>query len=259
METFKVATFNMQFGQAWDEKDPDGAPVHLSSTVDFLHSLNADIFLLQEVERAQPGGVQANPPPNYTFLREKLKGYDSVFAYPPINPEELPFGIALGIFSRWQLHDFVADELPPPDIEFHFDNKPVRPSHRQLISATTNILGREVRLMNTHLQAFFMIAATSNEFPTQRNIIEQALRDQSHPTILGGDFNCSPEEHIIDQFHKAGYHTAQNEEITWRRRPYVLDHLFYNTPLHVVSRQVVPTLCSDHHAVIAEFSFGGAQ
>ncbi|MEO6053148.1 MAG: endonuclease/exonuclease/phosphatase family protein [Chthoniobacterales bacterium] len=255
MDTFKVATFNMQFGQAWDEADPDNAPVHIEDTLAFLRTIDADIFLLQEVERAQKGGVQADPPINYTFLREGLPGYDSVFAYPEINPQELPFGIALAIFSRWKLHDFDIAHLPPPDIQFEFQNEIVKPSFRQLISARTNVSGREISLLNTHLQAFFMIDATSNEFCEQRNIVEQQLRSQNLPTILGGDFNCSPEENIAGQLLKAGYNTAQNEEITWRRRPYVLDHLFYNPQLRTISHKVVPTPCSDHHLVVAEFAF----
>jgi endonuclease/exonuclease/phosphatase (EEP) superfamily protein YafD len=34
-----------------------------------------------------------------------------------------------------------------------------------------------------------------------------------------------------------------------------MDHLFYNAPLKLVSHAVIPTLASDHHAVLAEFSF----
>jgi endonuclease/exonuclease/phosphatase (EEP) superfamily protein YafD len=39
--------------------------------------------------------------------------------------------------------------------------------------------------------------------------------------------------------------------------PFVLDHLFFNSSLRVVSHAVIPTPCSDHHAVRAEFAFAG--
>jgi len=39
--------------------------------------------------------------------------------------------------------------------------------------------------------------------------------------------------------------------------PFVLDHLFFNSSLRLVGHAVIPTPCSDHHAVRAEFAFAG--
>ena len=66
MSTFKVLQFNMQFGQRWDEKDPDHAPVDLDLTIAEIRRHDADIVLLQEVEQAQPGILPPDPPTNYT-------------------------------------------------------------------------------------------------------------------------------------------------------------------------------------------------
>jgi endonuclease/exonuclease/phosphatase (EEP) superfamily protein YafD len=41
--------------------------------------------------------------------------------------------------------------------------------------------------------------------------------------------------------------------VTWRRQPYVLDHIFHNAPLRCVGQAVVPTPASDHHALVADF------
>ena len=49
--------------------------------------------------------------------------------------------------------------------------------------------------------------------------------------------------------------TVQQTEITWRRRPFVLDHIFHNSQLRCVSRRVVPTPASDHHLIVADFEF----
>jgi endonuclease/exonuclease/phosphatase (EEP) superfamily protein YafD len=73
------------------------------------------------------------------------------------------------------------------------------------------------------------------------------------PTLLAGDFNCAPGEGLVEQFSAAGLRSAQDSEITWRRRPYVMDHLFYNAGLAAEQVEVLPTLASDHHAVRAEF------
>ncbi|MBE2205079.1 MAG: endonuclease/exonuclease/phosphatase family protein [Chthoniobacterales bacterium] len=253
--TFRTVTFNMQNGQPWEETVPDKAQINLERTVDFLNEQEADVIFLQEVEQGFDGGLQLDPPPNYTFLKKHIKGYDSVFAYPVANASEIPFGLGLAIFSKSKLRDFQRINLPAPDVEFEFSGALRKPSQRLLISSATVIQGREIHLLNAHLQAFFMIESSSADHPAQRNAVEAALRAQTGPAILAGDMNCVPEEGLLEQFQRAGFQTAQNREVTWRRQPYVLDHLFYNPPLRLESCAVIPTTASDHHAVRADFSF----
>lgn len=253
--TFSTLTFNMQNGQPWDEARPDNTEIDLDQTTAFLLEQDADVIFLQEVERGFDGGSQIQPPPNYAALRKELKGYDSVFAYPAVNETELPFGLGLAIFSKTKIRDFQQRDLPAADVEFEYAGVTRKPSQRLLISAATVIQGRSIRLLNTHLQAYFMIGSTSREHSAQRDVIEAELRSQRGPAILAGDLNCAPGEGVIEQFELAGFRTVQNSEITWRRMPYVLDHLFYNSPLHLENHAVIPTLASDHHAVRAEFSF----
>ncbi len=246
-------TFNMQFGQAWDPDAPERAPVRLEDTIAFLHDNPHDIYLLQEVEHAQRGGEQIDPPPNFTRIAEALEGHHSVFAYPRVNPDELPFGIALAIFCRNPLVDFQNIELAPPPVTFDFEGESKVPSHRQIITAKTKFAGATVQLMNTHLQAFFMIGSSSVEHRGQRDRVDEVLRASSEPTLCGGDFNCAPSDHLVEQYRAAGYETAQDSEITWRHRPYTTDHLFFNRGLRVTRSEVIPTVCSDHHAVSADF------
>lgn len=252
---FTALTFNMQFGQSWDPVDPDNAPISVDDTIEFVSGFDADVIFLQEVERAQPGGMQEWPPPNFMRIKEALTGYHSVFAYPKVNPDELPFGIALAIFAKSPLVDFVAHDLPPAPFEFEFEGRMVKPSHRQLISAKARIAGRPIQLFNTHLQAFFMINGSSDAHREQRDLVERAVSSAEGAVLLAGDFNCSPEEGLVGQFEAAGFRTAQNAEPTWRRMPYVMDHFFCNSGLKVEAVEVVPTLCSDHHAVFAQFRF----
>lgn len=253
--TFSTLTFNMQNGQPWDEAEPDNVKIDLPQTVDFLSGQNADILFLQEVEQGFEGGAQIQPPPHYTFLKKHLKGYDSVFAYPVANEKEIPFGLGLAIFSKTKLRDFQKTDLPAAGLEFEFCGTRRTPSQRLLISASTVIHGRHVALLNTHLQAFFMIGATSAEHSAQRDMVEAELRLQKGPAILAGDLNSAPGEGVVEQFELAGFKTVQNEKVTWRRKPYVLDHLFYNSPLRLETHTVIPTLSSDHHAIRAEFAF----
>jgi endonuclease/exonuclease/phosphatase family metal-dependent hydrolase len=253
---FKILQFNMQYGQPWDDTYPDTAPIRLQSTIDEIRAHDADIVMLQEVEQTLPGGVQAQPPPHYTRLKAEFPAYDSYFCYPRPDSRELPFGIGLAIFSKTPLRDQICLNLPSPPVEFDFFGEKKTPTDRVLIGATTTIAGRPVRLLNTHLLAFFMLNSSSEVHLDQRRLVEDQLRGSAEmPTLLTGDFNVSKHQSLIQQFADAGYQTVQSTEVTWRRRPFVLDHIFYNRWLKPESWSVKPTPASDHHTLSAVFEF----
>ena len=254
--SFRVVTFNIQNGESCDNTHSVSPTIDLERTCQFIKELDCDVFCLQEVERGWDGGRQVEPPPNYIRLKEVFANYDSVFSYPIRNEKEIPFGLGLAIFSKTPLSDFKKIDLPPADLEFEFEGKMRRASSRLLIETSTTIEGRDVRIMNTHLQAFFMIGGSSDSHPEQRNIIEERLKLYSGgAAILTGDMNSAPGETIVRQFEDSGYQTAQNSEVTWRRRPYITDHIFYNSNLELKSGRVFQTHVSDHHAVVADFDF----
>jgi endonuclease/exonuclease/phosphatase family metal-dependent hydrolase len=253
---FRVVTFNMQNGQPWRENDPFPLVVDVDAVVAFLKGLNADIICLQEVERGHDGGMQVDPPPHYMRLKEFMSDYDSVFSYPLKNETELPFGLGLAVFSRTKLTDFHKTDLPAAPLEFVFEGKKRRASSRLLLEVSTILAERRLKVLNTHLQAFFIIGDSSDAHPEQRSIVESKLRAAGgDPLILAGDMNSAPCESLVSQFENAGFRTVQNEEITWRRMPFVMDHLFFNSQLRPVSRHVAKTDVSDHHAVVADFEF----
>lgn len=252
MKRIRVLQFNMQFGQQWDDADPDNAPIDLEATLTEIKRHNADIIMLQEVEHVRPGGTHPPMPPNYTRLKQELTGYDSTFSFPRPDPRELPFGIGLAIFSRWPLDPEACLHLPSPPVEFDFMGETKTPTDRLMITATVTIEGQQLRLMNTHLLAFFMLKSSSEEHTIQRDLIEEELKKSDLPTILTGDFNVSKHWSLVEQFSAAGFSTAQMEEVTWRRMPYVLDHVFYNAPFKSVGYQVCPTMSSDHHALVVD-------
>jgi endonuclease/exonuclease/phosphatase family metal-dependent hydrolase len=255
MKTFKVLQFNMQFGQVWDDADPDHAPIDLDLTLEELRSHDADILLLQEVERAQAGGAQTNPPPNYARLRAGLPGYAGFFAYPRADPQELPFGIGQAIFSKTPLREITQRDLPSPRVEFEFRGEKRTPTDRLLLGAATTVAGRDLRLFNTHLVALFMINSDTLDHPVQLRLVLEAARASTGPTVLGGDFNVVSHQALARQFAAAGYQTVQTAEVTWRRHPFVLDHIFYSRHLRPVRHIVKPTRASDHHVIVAEFEF----
>lgn len=259
MSSFRVLQFNMQFGQGWDGAYPDRAPINLDATIAEIQRHDSDIILLQEVEHAIEGGAQFNPPPNFTRLSAALPGYSSWFSYPKADSRELPFGIGLAIFSRTELHDRFRRDLPSPPVEFDFFGKKTTPTDRLLIGAKTTVLGRELQLYNTHLLAFFMLNTSSTVYPFQRQLVMEQLSKFDGPTLLAGDFNVRKHKNLIAEFGQHGYSSVQQKMVTWRRRPYVLDHIFYNAPLVCTKHKVIPTLASDHHVLRADFHFAHAS
>lgn len=255
MNIFKVMQFNMQFGQIWDETNIANAPIDLDLTIAEIMSHNADIVILQEVEHAQRGGAQIEPPPNYTRIKAALGGYHGYFSYPKADPRELPFGIGLAIFSRTPLRNTFRYDLPSPPIEFEFEGEKKTPTDRLLIGATTTLNGHNLHLFNAHLLAYFMLNSSSEQHPEQRQLVIEHLLKANGPSLIAGDFNVSNRDSLVNQFAGAGYKTVQTAEVTWRHRPYVLDHIFHSTHLRPVCYTVKPTKASDHHILIAEFEF----
>jgi endonuclease/exonuclease/phosphatase family metal-dependent hydrolase len=252
----RVVTFNMQNGQPGSDSDLVSPELDIMGSVVFLRGLNADIVCLQEVEQGYDGGMQINPPPHHTRLKELLPAYESIFSYPSKNDTELPFGLGLAIFSRLPLTDFHKIDLPASGLEFEFAGKKRQSSSRLLIEASAIYGGRKIRILNTHLQAFFMLGASSDDHTQQRDAVEARLRNiGAEAAILAGDMNSAPGESLVRQFENVGFRNVQNDQPTWQRRPYVLDHIFYNASLHLVSQHIEKTTVSDHHAVIADFEF----
>ncbi len=255
MCAFKLLQFNIQYGQSWSDTNPDAAPIDLDGTIREIRRHNADVVTLQEVEQCQPHGAQPHPPANYSRLRDALPGYNSYFSYPKPDPQELPFGIGLAIFSRGPLSGLMRRDLPSPRVEFDFRGEKRTPADRLLIGAQTVLAGRTLQVFNTHLLAFFMINARGEDEMSQRQVVVDQLLTSAGPTLLAGDFNVVKHVGLVRQFAAVGFQTVQDAIPTWRRGPYVLDHVFYSRHLRPVGHAVTPTPASDHHTLEAEFEF----
>lgn len=248
---FTVATFNLQFGQTWDARNPDGAPHDISRAIRDIEGLGADVVLLQELEKVDPGAGQIQPPPNFSRIQDALPEYHAVFAYPAPNPSELPFGYGQAILSRTPLYAIESIRLPAPEMCFEFRGETRSPTDRLLLAARTRLGDREVQLYNAHLQSLFILHCSSDDYCCQRDVVENLLRSSRLPTVLGGDMNSAPGETLVQQFTAAGFRSSQTARATWKRQPFVLDHIFYNQPIELVKAEVVPTPAADHDIVVA--------
>jgi endonuclease/exonuclease/phosphatase family metal-dependent hydrolase len=250
---FTALTLNLQNGQIWDPANPDSAPIDLSRALAFLAKLEPDVIFLQEVEQGRDGGGRKDCPTHFNFLRAHLAGYDSTLYLPPDHPDELPFGLGIAIFSKSPLRAIERIELPAAPICFEFGGRLRKPVPRTLLAATADLDGIPVRLFNTHLQAYFMIGTNSEEHPEQRNALVTELMRARGAVLLGGDFNVAPGERLVEQLAACGFQTAQNTIPTWKRRPFIVDHLFFNNRLRLDGCEVLQTDASDHHAVLGRF------
>jgi endonuclease/exonuclease/phosphatase family metal-dependent hydrolase len=251
--TFTALTLNMQSGQIWDPAHPDDAPFDPERTINFLRSQDCDIMFLQEVEFPETGAPDTSLHPNFDRLKAGLPGWDSTFAWPAATRPHLPFGVGLAIFSRFPLSDSFHVVLPASDQRFEFRGQSWLPAERSLIGATVRIDGKELTLLNTHLQAYFMIDSSADEHPEQRRVLTTVIRGRRAPVLLGGDFNCTEQEGTIGEIEATGLRSVQKRQITWHRQPLVLDHLFYSPELRPASPEIVRTDVSDHDAVRASF------
>jgi endonuclease/exonuclease/phosphatase family metal-dependent hydrolase len=245
----------MQYAQIWDADDPENAPFDREQTLAALRTIDADIILLQEVEKVDVQNGQIQPPPNFTFLRQQLNDYDGFFAYPEPNANELPFGYGLAIFSRTQLVNTHAINLPAPNLTFDFFGVQKHPTNRVMIGAQTRIEGQLLQLFNCHLQAFFVIGKTSDDYPEQRELVRNTIQRSALPTLLGGDFNSAPSEGTVATIESAGFRSIQRDKATWKRNHFVLDHLFHNKQVQVLNHQLISTQASDHDLLIADINF----
>ncbi len=250
----RILQFNIQWGMAWNEDEPERGPVNLEHTAAEIRRVKPDVVFLQEVERVPKDRRPRLPPPNFSRLRELLPGFHAEFAYPPADPRELPFGYGLAVFAKTPLSLPVVHHLPAPAIRFPFQGREMEATGRIALECRTEWEGLTIRLLNVHLQAFFIINTSSDAHPEQKNRLLEILRGLPGPTVLAGDLNSAPDESILDDLAAAGFTTAQNRAVTWKHRPYVLDHILPNRFFKVATAAIETPRVSDHEMLLADLT-----
>lgn len=256
MSRFSVLTLNMQNGQVWDPAAPDAAPIRIDRCVDFLRRSRAAFIFLQEVE--YPFSERPEPDDHrfYDVLCRELHplGYQSWFSLPGNTYAHIPFGIGLAVFSKFPILEGQEVRLPAADITFPYAARNWHAADRSLISVLVDAPWGRTRLLNTHLQAFFMIESLADKHPAPLEKVLSVIagaRAAGEPVILAGDFNCTPRENTIRRIEAAGLKTLQKKIITWRRMPFVLDHIFISPEFRLAKVRVVDSTISDHMPVFA--------
>lgn len=158
-EECTVMTWNIHHGQGGDGK------LDLARIARVITTAAADVVLLQEVDNkcARSGTV------DQMAELARLTKMHAVFG------KALDLGsgeYGLGLLSRTPLSDVKIHRLPGPG------------EPRIALEAVTEIAGKKLRIVSTHLEY-----ATAQARLKQAETIHELLKNRTGPVVLGGDFN----------------------------------------------------------------------
>lgn len=231
-ETLRVMVYNIHAG-----KDAEGVD-NLARVADLIASSNADLVLLQEVDR----NTERSGKVDQLAELERLTSLHGAFGK-SLDYQGGEYGIA--VLSRWPVA--ASDLIPLP-------NEP--PQERAGGSREPRValfvVSNGIRILNTHLDA-----SRDETWRLQEvaKLIEAA--DQAEPTLVGGDFNAEPSSATRRRMAEKGYRDAWEEcgtggELTFPASAPVkrIDYLFLAGDARCTAAQVLETTASDHRPLL---------
>jgi endonuclease/exonuclease/phosphatase family metal-dependent hydrolase len=243
---FRVATFNLRNGRAWDRCN--SWPFRRRASVRALQALEADLIGLQEAFRFQLRSIVRG-----------LPGYDAVGNGRDGGGrgEHVPVLVRRGRVrvvehrTRW------------------FGAEPDRPGTRlagaRFPRVATTVLaefetGKRLQFTNTHLDE----RSAERRRHSGRQLV--AWLDLARPQVLVGDFNAGPDDPMFRELEAAGFRHALPADaggtfhrFTGRRDGVRIDHILVNDRVEVIAARVVYSdagerLASDHWPVMADLA-----
>lgn len=181
----------------------------------------------------------------------KLKNLEKYFPYQfPENPKQRFNDVS--ILSHIP---FKVEEIPSLNIDGHMPGMKVtyqRPD-----------MPEPLHLYSIHAQS----PASSNKHKERTEdllIMKQAIMKDPHPyKLFVGDLNTTPYSRVFQDFLSDTEMTYNDfkwfPNTTWHsdlRFPFLMipiDHMFYSPEIHQISKDVGPTLGSDHHMLMGKF------
>jgi endonuclease/exonuclease/phosphatase family metal-dependent hydrolase len=234
--TARVLVYNMHAG-----KDAAGAD-NLARIAAIVDSLDADIVLLQEVDRNTTRSGRVDQPATLA----RLTGYHVAFGK-SLDYQGGDYGIA--ILSRWPITSDTAVHLPvePPQQRSGGSYEP-RVALRALLAAP----GGPLAVLNTHLDPSGNDGWRRQEIRTVLRLVD-SLRARGVPTLVGGDFNSVPESAVQQSLREAGLRDAwsvcgRGDGLTYPADSAVkrIDYLYLTGSAVCRDARVVRTDASDH-------------
>jgi endonuclease/exonuclease/phosphatase family metal-dependent hydrolase len=238
--TVRVLVYNIHAG-----KDADGRP-NLDAVAALIHTLSADVVLLQEVDRGtkRSGGVD-----QLQVLMDQTT-FGGAFGR-TLDYDGGLYGIAalsrdgIGFIDTAPLHVNPAQARAGGSLE----------PRGALITVATTRLGRW-QAITTHLDA-----SAGDEYRQQEaDRLREILRERGAtgtPLILGGDMNATPDSAVIKKVLGFGLRDAwtecgEGDGFTYPASKPVkrIDYLFLTGTLRCTSARVIDTQASDHRPLL---------
>ena len=239
--TFNVLVYNVHAGKDAAGKD------NLQRVADVVHEVNADIVLLQEVDKGtrRSGGI--DQPAEYA----KRTGYHVAFGR-SLDYDGGEYGIA--VLTRWPIRRDSAIHLPvdPPQERSGGSHEP-RIAMSTLIAAPFG----DLAMFNTHIDASGDDRWRLQEIRTIEQLARSAVRGGAPRVLFGGDFNSTPESAVQIELRANGFRDSWQTcgagdgfsypADTARKR---IDYLFLIAGIECTTARVVNTDASDHRPVL---------
>jgi endonuclease/exonuclease/phosphatase family metal-dependent hydrolase len=232
----RVLVYNIHAG-----KDAKGVD-NLARVAELVRSTNADIALLQEVDRGTTRSGKVDQPD----VLSKLTGFDIAFGK-TLDYQGGDYGIA--ILSRWPIRNDTLIRLPvnPPQARSGGLYEP-----RGALRATIQVPGGSVEVVNTHIDA-----AREDFYRRQEMTTILQLAAQRQSTLVGGDLNAEPGSAVIEMIRGSPVRDAWAECGTGAGLSYPadkpvkrIDYLLVPSGWRCVTGTVIETDASDHRPVL---------
>jgi endonuclease/exonuclease/phosphatase family metal-dependent hydrolase len=293
-EVLTVASYNIGHGHgikehSLDYRDKETVIRQLASVADAMTQMNADVFLLQEVDIDSDRSFRVN---QIEFIKARTKhAYHACAMVWEKNYVPYPFWPLSHHLGYVRAANCILSRFPLSNHERIIFNKPA--SHpfwinwgyidRGIERADVNIAGHKIALVNIHLEAWDREARE-----LQATVTLDYIKEIKIPVILGGDFNTVPNnamktsdfsddpgvdytaEKTLNIIEKNGVDikvaklnapdNAANQLFTFRSDSpnRLLDHIYlFGGSLQFVDFRVVSEAgtASDHLPVIAKISY----
>ena len=232
----RVLVYNIHAG-----KDAKGVD-NLARVAELVKSTNADVALLQEVDRGTTRSGKADQP----RILSQLTGFRIAFGK-TLDYQGGDYGIA--ILSRWPISEDTLISLPvnPPQARSGGLYEP-----RGALRATIQVPGGSIEVLNTHIDASREDFYRKQEMTTLLRLA--ALRGS---TLLGGDLNAEPGSAVIEMVRGSRVRDAWTECGTGAGLSYPahkpvkrIDYLLVPSAWRCVSGTVIESDASDHRPVL---------
>lgn len=233
-DTIRIMTFNLHAGH-----DANLMQIGL-----LIKQYQPDFVALQEVDK---NTLRANCPHqnNRDFITELAyySGMEGLFG-PTIKFSGGLYGI--GLLTRHQFVDVHNIKLPRPNS---------RMEQRGLLEGTFILPdGDTIMIACTHLEAFDSVSRV-----TQAQFLLDHFARSTHPVILAGDFNASPDDDAIRLLTRQWLDCTTGDFTFSVRNPSEkIDYIFArpSRAWHSIESQVITVKQSDHYPVIATLVVG---